>query len=135
LHRTATDNGAYPDAPRRAAHAIAVNPSAAARQARLPCVSHLLAEYPGYGPRAGKPGEDSLVAETAETVTLAHRQHGAPRLLIGESLGAAVAAAAGARQRELTAGLILITPLRSARERRLAPLRVAAGEVDAARRV
>jgi pimeloyl-ACP methyl ester carboxylesterase len=70
----------------------------------------VLAEYPGYGPRAGKPGEASLVADAAETVALAHRQYGAPLVLIGESLGAAVAAAAGARQRELTAGLILITP-------------------------
>jgi pimeloyl-ACP methyl ester carboxylesterase len=70
----------------------------------------LLAEYPGYGPRAGKPGEASLVADAAQTVALAHRQYGGPLLLIGESLGAAVAAAAGARQRELTAGLILITP-------------------------
>jgi len=70
----------------------------------------VLAEYPGYGPRAGKPGEASLVIDAAETVELAHRQYGAPLLLIGESLGAAVAAAAAARQRELTAGLILITP-------------------------
>jgi len=31
-------------------------------------------------------------------------------LLLGESLGAAVAAAAGARHRDLTAGLLLITP-------------------------
>jgi uncharacterized protein len=70
----------------------------------------LLAEYPGYGPRAGELGEASLVIDAAQTVALAHRQYGAPLVLIGESLGAAVAAAAGARQRELTAGLILITP-------------------------
>ena len=70
----------------------------------------VLAEYPGYGPRAGKPGEASLVADAAETIVLAHRQYGGPLVLIGESLGAAVAAAAAARQRSLTTGLILITP-------------------------
>ena len=70
----------------------------------------ILAEYPGYGPRAGLLGETSLVADAEETVALAHRQYGAPLVLMGESLGAAVAAAAGARQPELTAGLLLITP-------------------------
>ncbi|MBE0549045.1 MAG: alpha/beta hydrolase [Rubrivivax sp.] len=70
----------------------------------------ILAEYPGYGPRAGKPGEASLVADASETVALAHGQYGGPLLLLGESLGAAVAAAAGERQRELRAGLLLITP-------------------------
>jgi pimeloyl-ACP methyl ester carboxylesterase len=70
----------------------------------------ILAEYPGYGPRAGMLGETSLVADAEETVDAAHRQYGAPLLLMGESLGAAVAAAAGARHPELTAGLLLITP-------------------------
>ena len=70
----------------------------------------ILAEYPGYGPRAGRPGERSLVDDASETVALAHRQYGEPLLLVGESLGAAVAAAAGQRQQELTAGLLLITP-------------------------
>ena len=70
----------------------------------------ILAEYPGYGPRHGKPGEASFIDDAGETVALAHAQFGGPLLLIGESLGAAVAAGAGARQRERTAGLILITP-------------------------
>ena len=70
----------------------------------------ILAEYPGYGPRAGKPGERSLVDDASETVALAHRQYGEPLLLVGESLGAAVAAAAGQRQQGRTAGLLLITP-------------------------
>jgi pimeloyl-ACP methyl ester carboxylesterase len=70
----------------------------------------ILAEYPGYGPRTGKPGEASLVTDAAETLALAHRQYGGPLLVIGESLGAAVAAAAGSRQPDLTAGLVLITP-------------------------
>lgn len=70
----------------------------------------ILAEYPAYGPRQGTLGEDSLVADAAETIALAQRQYGAPLLLIGESLGAGVAAAAAARQRDKVAGLLLITP-------------------------
>jgi len=70
----------------------------------------ILAEYPGYGPRGGMLGEASLVADAEETVALAHRQYGGPLLLIGESLGAAVAAAAGAQHPDLTTGMLLITP-------------------------
>jgi uncharacterized protein len=70
----------------------------------------ILAEYPGYGPRDGTPGEESLVADAQETVALAHRQYGKPILLIGESLGAGVVAAAASRERDKIAGLLLITP-------------------------
>lgn len=70
----------------------------------------ILAEYPGYGPRGGALGEPSLVADAEQSLILAHRLYGAPLLVIGESLGAGVAAAASARQREATAGLLLITP-------------------------
>lgn len=70
----------------------------------------ILAEYPGYGPRGGELGEASLVADATQTVALAHRQFGVPLLLVGESLGAGVAAAAAAKQRDAVAGLLLITP-------------------------
>ncbi len=70
----------------------------------------ILAEYPAYGPRAGALGEMSFVEDAQQSIALAHRLHGAPLLLVGESLGAAVAAAAGARQREHVAALMLITP-------------------------
>ena len=70
----------------------------------------ILAEYPGYGPRDGAVGEQNLVADAEQTIAIAHRVHGAPLLLVGESLGAAVAAAAAARQRDKTSGLLLITP-------------------------
>lgn len=70
----------------------------------------ILAEYPGYGPRGGAVGERHLVDDAEQTIALAHRLHGPPLLLVGESLGAGVAAAAGARQRDKTAGLLLITP-------------------------
>lgn len=70
----------------------------------------ILAEYPGYGPRDGVVGERSLVDDAEQTLLLAHRLHGSPLLLVGESLGAGVAAAAGSRQQDKTAGLLLITP-------------------------
>jgi len=70
----------------------------------------ILAEYPGYGPRGGSVGEHSLVGDAGQTIALAHRLYGAPVLVIGESLGAGVAAAAAARQRDKTAGLLLVTP-------------------------
>ncbi|RQS16338.1 alpha/beta hydrolase [Burkholderia sp. Bp9002] len=70
----------------------------------------ILAEYPGYGPRDGTPSEASLVADARQTLAAAHRQYGAPLLLIGESLGAGVAAAATAPERDKIAGLLLITP-------------------------
>jgi len=70
----------------------------------------ILAEFPAYGPRDGALGERSLVDDAAQTIALAHRLHGPPLLLIGESLGAGVAAAAAASQREQVAALMLITP-------------------------
>lgn len=74
----------------------------------------LLAEYPGYGPRDGprdgQLGEASLVDDAARSIDLAYRQFGAPLLVLGESLGAGVAAAAAARQHRQVAGLVLITP-------------------------
>jgi hypothetical protein len=70
----------------------------------------ILAEYPGYGPRDGDPGEQRLNADAEQTIALAHRQYGSPLLVIGESLGAAVAASAASRERDMITGLLLITP-------------------------
>jgi len=70
----------------------------------------ILAEYPGYGPRPGELGEESLVADAGQTIALAHRQFAGPLLIIGESLGAGVAAAAARQQRDQVSGLLLITP-------------------------
>ena len=70
----------------------------------------ILAEYPGYGPRGGPLGERPLVADAEQTVLLARQLYGAPLLVIGESLGAGVAAAASARQPGRIDGLLLITP-------------------------
>jgi pimeloyl-ACP methyl ester carboxylesterase len=70
----------------------------------------ILAEYPSYGPRGGDVGERSLVDDAERTIALAHRLHGAPVLIVGESLGAGVAAAAATRQRDKVAGVLLVTP-------------------------
>ncbi|AOI74564.1 alpha/beta hydrolase [Burkholderia ubonensis] len=70
----------------------------------------ILAEYPGYGPRAGTPSEETLVADAQQTIAMTHRLYGSPLLVVGESLGAGVVAAAGARERDRIAGLMLITP-------------------------
>jgi pimeloyl-ACP methyl ester carboxylesterase len=70
----------------------------------------LLAEYPGYGPRGGALGEASLVPDAEETIAQVHRQYGSPVVVLGESLGAGVAAAAAAGRREQVAGLLLVTP-------------------------
>ncbi|MFA7290825.1 MAG: alpha/beta fold hydrolase [Rhodocyclaceae bacterium] len=71
----------------------------------------ILAEYPGYGPRSGKPGEDSLVADAVATITAARREFGGPLFLLGESLGAGVAAAASDQLGHAGIdGLMLVTP-------------------------
>jgi uncharacterized protein len=70
----------------------------------------ILAEYPGYGPRDGAPGEENLVADARQTIALAHRLYGTPLLLVGESLGVGVVASAGSHERDRITGLLLITP-------------------------
>ncbi|WP_367394665.1 alpha/beta hydrolase [Cupriavidus sp. Agwp_2] len=70
----------------------------------------ILAEYPGYGPRDGALGERSFVDDAEQIIALARRQFDGPLLLVGESLGAGVAAAAAARQRENIAAVLLLTP-------------------------
>jgi len=70
----------------------------------------ILAEYPGYGPRDGAVGEKSLVDDASDTISRAYAMYGAPLLVIGESLGSGVAAAAAARQKDKVSGLLMITP-------------------------
>jgi len=66
-------------------------------------------EYPGYGARQGAPTENSLVAAALEGIDLLPRRI----VLLGESLGSAVACQAAARRRESVAGLVLLTPFDS----------------------
>lgn len=69
----------------------------------------LLAEYPGYGARDGRPGESALVGDAVATLREAHAKFGDPLIVVGESLGAAVAVAAASRVVQVR-GLLLITP-------------------------
>jgi uncharacterized protein len=70
----------------------------------------VLAEYPGYGGRHGKMGEQAFVADALETVTQAYQEFGGPMYLCGESLGCGVAAGVAARAAAPVAGVVLITP-------------------------
>jgi len=70
----------------------------------------ILAEYPGYGGRDGKPGEEVLVQDALATIRRAAQQFGGPLYLWGESLGCGVAAAA-VRQTEVPIqGMVLFLP-------------------------
>ncbi len=70
----------------------------------------VLAEYPGYGARPGRPSEPSLVEEGARTALAALQAFSGPLVLWGESLGAAVAAGVAARPEVPATGLVLVTP-------------------------
>jgi pimeloyl-ACP methyl ester carboxylesterase len=72
-----------------------------------------LAEYPGYGPRPGVPGEPALRAAAAEALAAARAEGTGPLLVAGESLGSAVAALAAADARGAVDGVLLVTPLAS----------------------
>jgi len=88
----------------------------------VPPLDVILLEYPGYGPRPGRPTEASLVEAAVEAVDQA--APAGPILLVGESLGTGVASLAAARRPRLVRGLLLVTPLASvpAVTRRHAPL-------------
>jgi pimeloyl-ACP methyl ester carboxylesterase len=70
----------------------------------------ILAEYPGYGGRPGKPSEDILIKDARETIRLVLEHYSNPVYVIGESLGAGVIAAAVADTSLITDGICLITP-------------------------
>lgn len=75
----------------------------------------LLAEYPGYGARPGKLGEASFVKDGVEVLKIVDELYGQPIFLLGESLGAGVAASLVAASPVKIEGLILITPWDSLR--------------------
>jgi hypothetical protein len=70
----------------------------------------VLLEYPKYGPRPGRLGEEAFVADAAESIRQLRQQSTGPLLLIGESLGAGVAAAVAKAAPEAIDALMLITP-------------------------
>lgn len=72
-----------------------------------------LCEYPGYGPRPGRPSQTTLVDAALEAVRVAQSDGPGTVILVGESLGSAVAALAAAAEPSAVAGLFLVTPLSS----------------------
>ena len=70
----------------------------------------ILAEYPGYGGRPGKPKQTAFAADAKTTVELARREYGGPIYLMGESLGGGVAAAAVADPAVPVDAVVLVTP-------------------------
>lgn len=70
----------------------------------------VLAEYPGYGGRAGEPSEAVLIQDGRKTARRALADWGGPLWLWGESLGAAVAAGVAADHTLPVTGVALITP-------------------------
>ena len=73
----------------------------------------IIAEYPGYGARAGNPTEQILVADALDTVQQAKQTFGEPIFLWGESLGAGVVAGIIANQQIPVKGIVLTTPFDS----------------------
>ncbi len=70
----------------------------------------VLAEYPGYGTRAGSLSEAALIRDGLWTTELAREAFGGPLYLWGESLGCAIASGVAAQLKDRPAGLILLTP-------------------------
>lgn len=73
----------------------------------------VLVEYPGYGARPGAPTQASILAAARGALAAARAEARGPVLLLGESLGSAVAALAAAEAPGEVAGLVLVTPLAS----------------------
>jgi hypothetical protein len=70
----------------------------------------ILAEYPGYGGRAGHPSEAVLVEDARETIRLVYRAYGEPLYLWGESLGAGVVSGAISQTDTPIKGAVLFLP-------------------------
>lgn len=70
----------------------------------------ILAEYPGYGGRAGAPSEAVLVEDAVETIRFAHQEYGEPLFLWGESLGGGVVSGAVRKTDIPIKGLVMFTP-------------------------
>jgi alpha-beta hydrolase superfamily lysophospholipase len=70
----------------------------------------ILAEYPGYGGRAGGPSEDILVQAALDTIELAYQEFGEPLYLWGESLGAGVVSGVVNKTEVPIKGVVMFTP-------------------------
>ncbi|MGJ0429533.1 alpha/beta hydrolase [Methylobacter sp.] len=73
----------------------------------------ILAEYPGYGARAGDPSETVLVSNGIATVKQALHDFGGPIFLWGESLGGGVVSGILASGQVPVKGIVLVAPFDS----------------------
>lgn len=74
----------------------------------------VLAEYPGYGARAGSPSERALVDDgNALYAAIQLRYPGEPLIVVGESLGGGVAVQVAVYQSRPPVRLVLLTPFLS----------------------
>lgn len=74
-------------------------------------VAYLAVDYPGYGRSGGTPGEESLVAGAEAGLDRLRRLHpDRPAVVLGWSLGAAVAVQLAAHRPEEVDGLVLLSP-------------------------
>ncbi len=70
----------------------------------------ILAEYPGYGGRVGRPTEEVLVSDALKTIQLAYQTYGEPLYVWGESLGGGVVSGAVGKTNIPLKGVVLFTP-------------------------
>ena len=70
----------------------------------------ILAEYPGYGGRAGNPSETVLVEDALGIIEHAYQEFGEPLFLWGESLGAGVVSGAVRKTEVPIKGVVMFTP-------------------------
>jgi uncharacterized protein len=73
----------------------------------------ILAEYPGYGARAGIPSESSMITSGLETVKQALAEFGSPVFLWGESIGSGVVSGILQTEQLPVQGIVLVTPFDS----------------------
>jgi pimeloyl-ACP methyl ester carboxylesterase len=73
----------------------------------------LLFEYPGYGARPGRMGEEAFIQAASRAIDALAAADARPIYLLGESLGSGVASALAKRRPESIKGLLLVTPYAS----------------------
>jgi alpha-beta hydrolase superfamily lysophospholipase len=70
----------------------------------------ILAEYPGYGGREGRPSEKVLVEDALEIIALAYQEFGEPQYLWGESLGCGIVSSSISQTEIPIKGVVLFLP-------------------------